>query len=103
LYARDECPLHRLSWVSDYLFRQVFPAVCVAKPLPTVSRIEHGTVPAQQFHLAAAYSIVHGASNVGHEAGCKKKPGGSGPPDSSGGNAQRGHRTVTQPTLYQRG
>jgi hypothetical protein len=33
----------------------------------------------------------------------KKKPGGSGPPDSSGGNAQRGHRTATQPTLYQHG
>jgi hypothetical protein len=42
--------------------RKVSPAVCFAKPLPTAPRIKRGAVPAQQFHLTAAYAIVHGAS-----------------------------------------
>ena len=42
--------------------RKVSPAVCFAKPLPAVPRIKRGAVPAQQFHLTAAYAIVHGAS-----------------------------------------
>jgi hypothetical protein len=40
--------------------RKVSPAVCFAKPLPAAPRVKRGAVPAQQFHLAAAYSIVHG-------------------------------------------
>jgi hypothetical protein len=42
--------------------RKVSPAVCFAKPLPAVPRVKPGAVPAQQFHLTAAYAIVHGAS-----------------------------------------
>jgi len=42
--------------------RKISPAVCFAKPLPIVPRVKRGAVPTQQFHLAAAYAIVHGAS-----------------------------------------
>ena len=42
--------------------RKISPAVCFAKPLPTAPRVKRGAVPTQQFHLAAAYAIVHGAS-----------------------------------------
>ena len=41
--------------------RKVSPAVCFAKPLPAMPGVERGAVPTQQFHLAAAYAIVHGA------------------------------------------
>jgi hypothetical protein len=42
--------------------RKISPAVCFAKPLPAMPGIKRGAVPAQQFHLTAAYAIVHGAS-----------------------------------------
>jgi hypothetical protein len=46
----------------SFAVREVSPAVGFAKPLPAVSGIKCGAVPAQQFHFATAYSIVHGAS-----------------------------------------
>jgi hypothetical protein len=42
--------------------RKISPAVCFAKPLPIVPRVKRGAVPTQQFHLTAAYAIVHRAS-----------------------------------------
>jgi hypothetical protein len=42
--------------------RKISPAGCFAKPLPIVPRVKRGAVPTQQFHLTAAYAIIHGAS-----------------------------------------
>ena len=41
--------------------------------------------------------------NVGHEARAQKRARRLGAAGQFGRNAQRGHRTATQPTLYQRG
>jgi hypothetical protein len=39
---------------SGFAVRKVSPAISVAKPPPTMSRVKRGTVPTQQFHLATA-------------------------------------------------
>jgi hypothetical protein len=43
----------------DFAVREVSPAFRLAEPFPTVLTVQCSAPPAQQFHIAAAYQVVH--------------------------------------------